>query len=650
MGRARTLPASAGSRNADWFLKSGVRALFICCLGLAGVLSGSAWAQEFDPSRVVTEHPADNPEAYRRILPVMVRQGAPDADRAADDSVLKPYSPLLPGLSFDDAPETVVPGYVSWNDDSEQYIIPPDDDTPLGWIRDPFESPSDLIGSDFFPVRDRYRLGFPYWDRFEYNNLPFQERIRYGVPASAPQRVFGYSLFGLDFAYNTNWLKGDVPIRSGGDVFLETTFLSESFIQVRRKPVNVTGDDEDVQRRQRFFLTTDLFKDDNSFTLSPWFIRVTQGLEYRDQTDQGVSLDDHAFQELFLDLQLGVVSEYYDTMDLRIGRQLFVSDFRGFLYSDFNDMVRWFGTWDENLWQWNVVVMNATQQDAVSQFLRTHERREQTMVAADVFRRDYPVLGFNLYGGLFYTHDYFKQTVDAFFVQLAAEGVVGEYEISAAFIQALGHDSANPIAGRAVDVNAQFAALEITRPTDWYVPRFSVLYASGDGNPTDGTGRGFDAIFDNPDFGGANFAYLNREQMNARGLRLSNFNSFLPNLRTKAFDPSNFVNPGILVLTAGIDTVLTTRATAFFNYNWYRFNEPAALEEGVRLRNGGLNLDVRHFIGADYTIGVVYKPVIIDNLVFTFGTTLFVPGTGLTDLTTETSELYTTFGAATIVY
>lgn len=595
---------------------------------------------------------AMNPSRFQ-----VAANGDPEAPFSVDDAAFSPvreaeafrYSPPLPGLIFQNQVQSVIPSDASWNDFSEQKYILHEDDSPPGLIRDPFERPVELTGEDYYPVRDRMRLGLPYWDRFEYNRLPFQDRFRPGgiVNDSAGPNHYGYDLLGIP--YNQNWTKGDIPLVPGGDVYLETTVVSDTQLQSRRRPVNVVGDDEDTQFRQRFFLTTDLFLDDNSFIPSPWFFRFTQGIDVRNQTDQGQT-EDYAIQEWFLDLQLAVVSEFYDTVDLRLGRQLFVSDFRGFLYSDFNDMGRLFGTWDENRWQWNVVAMDAGLQDPVSNLLRTTERRQQLMLAADLFRRDFPTPGFNVYSGLFYNRDYFKQDVDAFYLELAAEGVVGTFEISAAFIQAFGHDSNNPIAQRSVDINAQFAALEVTRPTDWYTPRVSVLYASGDSDPTDGTGRGFDAIFDNPNFAGANFAFLNREALNSRGLRLSNTNSFLPNLRTKAFDPVNFVNPGILVLTAGVDAVLTTRTVAFLNYNWYQFNEPASLEQGVRLKNGGLNLSVGQHVGEDYTIGIVHKPFIIDNLILTFGGTVFQPGSALNTLTTGTDQLYTTFGAATIVY
>ena len=70
----------------------------------------------------------------------------------------------------------------------------------------------------------------------------------------------------------------------------------------------------------------------------------------------------------------------------------------------------------------------------------------------------------------------------------------------------LGHDSFNELAGRPVGINAQMVAVELSLDKDWIRYRVSAFYASGDKDPRDGTARGFDSIFDNPNFGGASSA------------------------------------------------------------------------------------------------------------------------------------------------
>ncbi|HUG89928.1 MAG TPA: hypothetical protein VML55_03785 [Planctomycetaceae bacterium] len=580
------------------------------------------WENVFDGGRVMPPAPPGSAPP-RPLLPFLSKIAARNADDVFGQS----------GAEYPGDDEGDSSGFdVATADELDEipFLIPPEHDMPLGFVGPQIRRPTDYSGfGDLFPVADRWRLGFPYWYRYVYGSW-------------------------CD-PYHQNVLKGDYPLEIGGNRFLEITAVAETQVQTRNKSVNLTGTDQDYQFRQRFFLTTDYFVNENTFHPSEWFVRMTHALEYRSQTDQDEFVD-YAFQELFVDLQLAIVSEWYDTTDVRIGRQVFANDFRGFLYNDVNNMVRLFGNRDANRFQWNAILIDAVQQDQVSQFLKTEEDRDQIIAGVNMFRQDWPVLGVFVHAGAYFNRDRFRQSVDSYFFEVAAEGVYRGFEFTAAFIQALGRDEANPIAQRAVDVNAQFAALEITRPMDWFIPRASVLWASGDDDPTDGTGRGFDAIFDNPFFAGANFAYFNREQLNSRGLRLSNFNSFLPNLRTKAFEPVNFVNPGILVLTAGVDTVLSARTVAFINYNHYEFDSPEAVEQGVRVKNrdaagNPLELDVSREIGSDITLGVVYKPLIVDNVVLTVGASRFFSGSGIETLAADNHpELYVAFAAFAVVY
>jgi hypothetical protein len=546
------------------------------------------------------------------------------ANRNADDVINTPPAPLPAEVAgeggYADAEIATAEEL-----DEIPFRIPPEHDMPLGWVGPEIPRPGDFSsGGDLFPVEDRWRLGFPYWYRYAY-----------GSP--------------LD-PYHQNVLKGDYPLEIGGNRFLEITGVSDSLIVSRRRPVNVTGTDEDSVFVQRFFLTTDYFQNENTFHPSEWFIRFTHVLDYRDVDNQDGFVD-YGLQEAFLDLQLGIESEWYDTSDVRLGRQVFVNDFRGFLYADAQKMIRLFGTRDANRLQYNVVVIDPDQIDAASNLLRTDEDRDQIILGANAFRQDIPILGIFMHAGAYMNRDRFLQDVDAYYLELAAEGNYAGFDFTAAFIQAFGRDELNPIAQRSVDVNAQFFAFELVRPMDWFNPRVSLMWASGDDDPTDGTARGFDAIFDNPAFAGANFAFFNREALNSRGLVISNGNSFLPNLRNKAFNPSNFVNPGLLMLTAGVDAVLSTRTVAFINYNYYEFDAPEAVEQGVRVKNAGLELDVSEEIGSDITIGVVYKPLIVDNVILTVGASRFFTGSGLETLINENDpDLYTAFSAFTLVY
>ena len=101
--------------------------------------------------------------------------------------------------------------------------------------------------------------------------------------------------------------------------------------------------------------------------------------------------------------------------------------------------------------------------------------------------------------------------VRAYYYGLDGRRPLRQLNLTHAFYQVLGHDSFNRLAGRRVDINAQMAAAELSLDRDWLRYRTSFFYASGDKNPRDGTARGFDTIFDNPNFAGGFFSFWNRE-------------------------------------------------------------------------------------------------------------------------------------------
>ena len=69
-----------------------------------------------------------------------------------------------------------------------------------------------------------------------------------------------------------------------------------------------------------------------------------------------------------------------------------------------------------------------------------------------------------------------------FYLGFNGDGHIGWLNVTNSFYQALGHDVMNGIAGRSVNINAQQFAIELSRDFDYLRPKFSFLYASGDGN------------------------------------------------------------------------------------------------------------------------------------------------------------------------
>jgi len=176
------------------------------------------------------------------------------------------------------------------------------------------------------------------------------------------------------------------------------------------------------------------------------------------------------------------------------------------------------------------------------------------------------------------------------------------------------------------------AALELSLDKDWLRYRLSFFYASGDKNPRDGTARGFDTIFDNPNFAGGFFSFWDREgvRLLGTGVGLENGGSLVPDLRTSKLEgQSNFVNPGVLLYNAGVDINITPKLKGFVNLNLLRFVHAEPLELLL------FQAPIHAGIGADSGIGVSYRPPLSENIVLTGGVNAFEPFQGFHDISTN---------------
>ena len=101
----------------------------------------------------------------------------------------------------------------------------------------------------------------------------------------------------------------------------------------------------------------------------------------------------------------------------------------------------------------------------------------------------------------------------------------------------------------------------------------------------------------------------------------------MPSLRSSKIEgQANFVNPGIFIANVGVDADVTQRIKAIFNVNYLRFHRTEPLELAL------FQPRIRHDIGFDYSVGVVYRPLLINNIQFTFGASLLQPGKGFRDI------------------
>ena len=120
--------------------------------------------------------------------------------------------------------------------------------------------------------------------------------------------------------------------------------------------------------------------------------------------------------------------------------------------------------------------------------------------------------------------------------------------LTASVYGVFGHQDKS-IVDKSDQIRAGFAAAEASMDFDWIRPRVSVAYASGDKNPYDNNFTGFDSVFENPIFAGADTSYWISQGIpliGGGGVVLHGGNSLIPDLRSsKEQGQSNYDNPGL---------------------------------------------------------------------------------------------------------
>jgi len=206
------------------------------------------------------------------------------------------------------------------------------------------------------------------------------------------------------------------------------------------------------------------------------------------------------------------------------------------------------------------------------------------------------------------------------YLGVAGDGHVGRYNVSHAAYWAFGRDTLNPIAGSQQIISAYMGALELSYDRDWVRFRVSGLYQSGDGNPNNNHATGFDGIIDQTNFGGE-FSYWRRNRIPLFGVGLTNDQSQYANLRSSRIQgQSNFVNPGLWLVGAGVDFEMTPRLRNVNNFNALFFDKTASLETFTFQSN------IDRFIGTDLSTGFEWRPQLNNNIVFLGGLSALVPG------------------------
>jgi hypothetical protein len=508
---------------------------------------------------------------------------------------------------------------------------------------------------------------------------PLEDQDRWRIDWPLDQRYREADVRGNPLnPYRQNTLKGDRPV-FGQNTFFVLTIQADSIGIGRRVnlPSGVSAEDPDrlpffgqgelLQSLENVLVSFELFHGETAFRPRDWALKISPAFNANLLAAQERSIVnvnpargitrtrfDVALQEAFGEVKLFDVGPYYDFVSVRAGIQPFVSDFRGLIFRDTNLGFRLFGNARSNRWQYNLAVFDQLEKETNSE-LNEFARREQQVLVANLYRQDFLALGYTAQLNVVLNRDEASLHYDKndFLVRPANVGTVVPHEIRAAYFGwtgdghigrlnlshaaylVLGEDDRNPIAGRAIDINAQLGFLELSIDKDWLRPRLTLLFASGDEDPTDDIGRGFDSVFEGPPgslLAGGFFSFWQRQQipLTQTNVALTNPGSFLPNLRpTNTEGQANYVNPGLLLGNIGLDLELTPKLRTLLNATYLGFHRTEPIELLIFQPN------ISPHIGIDLSVGWQWRPLLSENVQVNVGFASLVPLEGFKQIFTS---------------
>ena len=489
--------------------------------------------------------------------------------------------------------------------------------------------------------------------------------------------------------YHQNTYKGDraidpakvpwLPIK-GDDWFIVANAVSDTVFEPRTFPIpvgvqtterpgslDVFGKDRSFVFAQTFIAGAALIKGSTAFKPPDIEYRVTLAYQanYVDVPERRVldvrpSKASHRYdsflgvQELFVDKHLGNTSDRYDFYSVRLGIQPFQSDFRGFLFNDSQLGIRLFGNRDNNRFQYNLAAFWRLEKDTNSGLNDiTQTPRSDFVFTGNLYRQDFPFVGLTSQASVTYNMNREKNDVqidhngfpvrpallgdlrgreyDVVYLGYSADGRIGRINVTASFYAALGEDRNSFFTSKPAEIRAGFGAVEFSYDHDWMRFRLSGLYATGDGDPYNNTEGGYDAIFENPIFGGADTSYWIRQTIpfagGGRVIAISGRNGILNSLRSsKEEGQSNFNNPGTVFIGAGADFDLTPEFRVSTNFNHLWFENTSTLQA---LRTEG---SIPKDIGFDLSVATIWRPKATQNIVGRLSGAVLLPGKGFKDL------------------
>jgi hypothetical protein len=597
-------------------------------------------------------------QAAQPSLPIVLRQPPADAQQGQGPT---PEDALLPGRRRPGVEQRDLPDAVTQNNP--------------GAVRAP---PPEAFPTDQIPVPDRWRLietlGVvkerwfdPYHQNTYKGDRPIcvrseEEDARRAEEGRPPCRTPKFlKLKGEEWFFSVSAIS---------DTVLEPrTFPIPVGVQTTSRPgsIDVFGKNDSLVLAQTFILGLGLTKGSTAYkppeieyrftlALNANYVDVSERRVLFVQPSKGTDRFDYflGVQEAFVDYHIRNVSERYDFDSVRVGIQPFQFDFRGFLFNDQQLGVRLFGNRDNNRYQYNLAAIWRLEKDTNSGLNDvTHMPRDDFILHANLFRQDFPLVGLTSMASLTYNMNRERgeievddngfpvrpalignlrsRSYDVVYVGYGVDGRFGRLNLSAQAYGAFGWDRKNIFTDKTGHIGSYFFAAEPSYDLNFLRFRASFLLASGDGDPFNNVEGGFDAIFENPIFAGADTSYWIRQTIpfagGGRAVSINGRNGILNSLRSsKEQGQSNFNNPGTILAGVGVDADLTPEFRLSANANHLWFQKTAILET---LRTEG---SIPNSIGYDVSLAAIYRPKFTQNIVFRASAAVLQPSKGFKDL------------------
>jgi hypothetical protein len=443
-----------------------------------------------------------------------------------------------------------------------------------------------------------------------------------------------------------NLLKGDRPLLDrpifGGSWFFDATATSNTVLESRRIPVTAVEDSPFLAPREQQFdsqtasFDAVLYRGDTIFQPPDWQLRFTPIFNYSATHTDGEQVATNTFgaQALFIESHLRDVSANYDFDSVRVGIQAVNSDFRGFVLADQPLGIRFFGTRDNDIYQYNIgwfrpLPKNAARQDEFGAGLPANDILLANLYVQDLGRPGLTSEFLFMYDrnrargtaivaaaepgdGTATFIDGSRHNYDVAYLGYSVDGHVGKLNLTASLYEILGLEEESEFGVDHTRVEANFAAAELSRDFDWIRLRASGLYASGDSDPFDKTAHGFDGISQSALFAGADSSFFIHQQLPLLldQITLKGRDSLFPDLRAAAAPgESNYENPGLRLLGLGADFDFSPAVRLSFDANHLWFDQTATLTAIL-----GRSLPGRD-IGTDLSFDLFYRPLDSQNII-----------------------------------